>query len=264
MELSFAGPPRSQPSPAVSSRRAVHRSQVLSRFCGGVGSADVRSAERFRARRSRIVVSSFFGVGAPEAALVGVVAMVVFGPQGLIDAAKAAAAAIRSFQPAIQEINQASSEIRTTITNEMGIDKLQQEFREISQTTRDSLSLNTNLPSTAAGKEEFSNDGVGGSLAANSGRDSVSKQQAEADQLSATFPRDLDSPVAARAIDVDPDIERKRAESAALAWGGAEAAAKSQGSGSEPRRLEDMSLAELERELERRKTLIKAIEDLNA
>lgn len=31
------------------------------------------------------VVSSFFGVGAPEAALVGVVAVVVFGPQGLID-----------------------------------------------------------------------------------------------------------------------------------------------------------------------------------
>lgn len=31
------------------------------------------------------VVASIFGVGAPEAALVGVVALVVFGPQGLID-----------------------------------------------------------------------------------------------------------------------------------------------------------------------------------
>lgn len=31
------------------------------------------------------VVSSFLGVGAPEAFLVGVVALVVFGPQGLAD-----------------------------------------------------------------------------------------------------------------------------------------------------------------------------------
>lgn len=31
------------------------------------------------------VTFSLFGVGAPEAVLVGVVALVVFGPQGLID-----------------------------------------------------------------------------------------------------------------------------------------------------------------------------------
>lgn len=36
-----------------------------------------------RCRRGPAVQASFFGVGAPEAILVGVVALVVFGPKGL-------------------------------------------------------------------------------------------------------------------------------------------------------------------------------------
>ena len=31
------------------------------------------------------VAKAFFGVGAPEALLVGIVALVVFGPKGLVD-----------------------------------------------------------------------------------------------------------------------------------------------------------------------------------
>ena len=75
--------------------------------------------------------------------LVGVVALVVFGPQGLIEAAKGVASTIRSVQPAIQELTQATTEIRTSITKEVGIDSIQKEFREIEQTTRDSLRLDT-------------------------------------------------------------------------------------------------------------------------
>lgn len=184
-----------------------------------------------------------------------------------MQAAKAAAATIRSFQPAIQEISQASSEIRTTITNEMGIDKLQNEFREIQQTTRDSFSLNPTLATTAnANKTETA-------ALDDAATASTDKAAARTDVLD-TVPQELESfesrvaKAQNGASDEDPDIERKRAESAALAWGGADAVpSAADGTPADtggPRRLEDMSMAELERELDRRKKLIKAIEDLNA
>lgn len=181
-----------------------------------------------------------------------------------MQAAKAAAATIRSFQPAIQEINQASSEIRTTITNEMGIDKLQEEFREISQTTRDSLSFNPTMTSTAASMAPTQ-------PASDKQPETSDKQPAQATPAT-TIPQELESfesRVARGAgLDIDPDIERKREESAKLAWGGADNVPESQpqpalSSNGGPKRLEDMSMAELERELERRKKLIQAIENLN-
>lgn len=181
-----------------------------------------------------------------------------------MQAAKAAAATIRSFQPAIQEINQASTEIRSTITNEMGIDKLQQEFREVSQATRDSLSLNPTLPTatTAANQDTTTADAkqVGGAV----------KQESKVESPT-TIPQELETfeAQAARAQSNNPqqveeDIEKMRADSAALAWGGTVPKPQDTSpSQSGPKRLEEMSMAELERELERRKKLIKAIEDLN-
>lgn len=181
-----------------------------------------------------------------------------------MQAAKAAAATIRSFQPAIQEINQASTEIRSTITNEMGIDKLQQEFREVSQATRDSLSLNPTLPTAAAATQPDT------ATAEAKQADAAVKQQAKAEEPT-RIPQELETfeAQAARAESKNPeqaaeDLERMRADSAALAWGGAvpkpQDSSPSEGG---PKRLEEMSMAELERELERRKKLIKAIEDLN-
>lgn len=41
------------------------------------------------------VRASFFGVGAPEAVLVGLVALVIFGPQGLAEVGGAAAVSVQ-------------------------------------------------------------------------------------------------------------------------------------------------------------------------
>lgn len=59
--------------------------------------------------------ASFFGVGAPEAILVGVVALVVFGPKGLAQAAKSLGSTLRSFAPTIREITSVSQELKSTL-----------------------------------------------------------------------------------------------------------------------------------------------------
>ena len=42
-------------------------------------------AREFIDRAQMVITASFLGVGAPEAVLVGVVALVVFGPKGLAE-----------------------------------------------------------------------------------------------------------------------------------------------------------------------------------
>lgn len=59
--------------------------------------------------------ASFFGVGAPEALLVGVVALVVFGPKGLASAAKSLGSTLRSFAPTLREITSVSQELKSTL-----------------------------------------------------------------------------------------------------------------------------------------------------
>ncbi|KAF6259084.1 mttA/Hcf106 family-domain-containing protein [Scenedesmus sp. NREL 46B-D3] len=58
----------------------------------------------FQELRHKTVMQSFLGVGAPEAILVAVVALVVFGPKGLADAAKSLGQTLRAFQPTIREV----------------------------------------------------------------------------------------------------------------------------------------------------------------
>lgn len=55
---------------------------------------------------------SFLGIGAPEALLAGVVALLVFGPKGLAEAAKSVGSALRSFQPTIKEVISVSQELK--------------------------------------------------------------------------------------------------------------------------------------------------------
>lgn len=153
----------------------------------------------------------------------------------------------------------------------MGIDKLQQEFQEISQTTRASLSLNPTL-SNAAIYEKSARDTSSAPMIEKGIMDfeiSPNNKTQENPQPFTELPEVRDTfesrVAAAKAKGEDANIDRKRAESAALAWGGAESDTTQQDStaAGKPRRLEDMSMAELEHELHRRKTLIQAIEDLN-
>lgn len=61
------------------------------------------------------VRASFLGVGAPEAILVGVVALVVFGPKGLAQAAKSLGSTLRAFAPTIREITSVSQELKSSL-----------------------------------------------------------------------------------------------------------------------------------------------------
>ena len=61
--------------------------------------------------------ASFLGVGAPEAILVGVVALVVFGPKGLAQAAKGLGNTLRAFAPTIRELTSVSQELKSTLEN---------------------------------------------------------------------------------------------------------------------------------------------------
>lgn len=123
--------------------------------------------------RRKIVAHSFLGVGAPEAILVAVVALVVFGPKGLADAAKSVGQALRAFQPTIREVVEVSQDLRGTLEKELGLDEIREAAR---------VPMVPRTPATTA-------------MASSS------------------------------ASDEDPDIEAKRAASAAAAWDAAPAGA---------------------------------------
>ena len=83
-----------------------------------------RNSNNNNKRGSLQVSASIFGVGAPEALVIGVVALVVFGPKGLADLAKGLGETLRAFKPTIQELQQVSQEFQETLSNEVGIDDI--------------------------------------------------------------------------------------------------------------------------------------------
>jgi TatA/E family protein of Tat protein translocase len=68
--------------------------------------------------------ASLFGVGAPEALVIGVVALLVFGPKGLADIAKQLGGTLRAFQPTIRELQEVSREFKSTLEDEIGLDEI--------------------------------------------------------------------------------------------------------------------------------------------
>jgi len=72
---------------------------------------------------------SFLGVGAPEALLVGVVALVVFGPKGLADAARSIGTTLKAFQPTIKEVIEVSQDIKGSLEKELGLNELRESTR---------------------------------------------------------------------------------------------------------------------------------------
>ncbi|KAL4436743.1 hypothetical protein ABPG75_003882 [Micractinium tetrahymenae] len=206
------------------------------------------------------VRAAFFGVGAPEAILVGVVALVVFGPKGLAQAAKSLGSTLRSFAPTIRELTSVSQELKSTLEQEIGINEIKEELSKPAVPTP--RPPPTNAPEYA------------GSSSSSEGEQP--KQQGAAlselaDSMAAAGQR-VDTATAAL---VDPDIERKRAAAAAAAWGGAapaaapaapaaapaaaeaaQPAAAAAAAAPKPRAVEAMSLDELEAELAKRKAAV--------
>jgi len=76
------------------------------------------------------VRQAIFGVGAPEAVLVVVVALVVFGPKGLAEAAKSMGKILRSFTPTIRELAEVSTDLKSTFEQEIGLDEIQRDLRD--------------------------------------------------------------------------------------------------------------------------------------
>lgn len=151
---------------------------------------------------------SFLGVGAPEALLVAVVALVVFGPKGLAEAARSLSQTVKAFAPAIRDVVDASQDLKGSLEKELGLDEL----RQVARPTPRPLSL-----------DPVENKATSGLTAVT---DEIAKQ-------------------------VDPEIEAKRAESAAAAWGSA--LPQTPAASAPAADLSVMSMEQLEAELARRK-----------
>ena len=254
-----------------------------------------------------------------------------------MQAAKGAAGAIRSFQPALREISQVSSELRTNISSEMGLDELQREFDDIRRNTRDSMSFNSpsfSSPQTrsssmssdettatplgesgaaggagesggsvaaAAGVGERNGENAEGSNGASSAGDGVEglgeEERRALTEISAGL-NGMDEAQASRhaassasgghgssngsevggAGESAAELEQLRAQSAAMAWGGGNvpqtlevsdgdrdaALRKARDESGEKKRLEDMTVTELEAELAKRRVLMKKIAEAEA
>lgn len=80
-----------------------------------------RQREKKEKCRGRVVYASLFGVGAPEALVIGVVALLVFGPKGLAEVARNLGKTLRTFQPTIRELQEVSREFKSTLEQEIGL-----------------------------------------------------------------------------------------------------------------------------------------------
>ncbi|OAY30354.1 sec-independent protein translocase protein TATB, chloroplastic [Manihot esculenta] len=94
--------------------------------------------------KGRAIQASLFGVGAPEALVIGVVALLVFGPKGLAEVARNLGKTLRAFQPTIRELQEVSREFKSSLEREIGLD-------EISSQTQNKYGSNiTNTASTTS------------------------------------------------------------------------------------------------------------------
>ncbi|CAN6569466.1 unnamed protein product [Malus baccata var. baccata] len=80
--------------------------------------------ERKRRCKGMVVYASLFGVGAPEALVIGVVALLVFGPKGLAEVARTLGKTLRAFQPTIKELQEVSRDFKSTLEREIGLDDI--------------------------------------------------------------------------------------------------------------------------------------------
>ncbi|KAJ8554405.1 hypothetical protein K7X08_025083 [Anisodus acutangulus] len=96
---------------------------------------------RSRKLKGKGVYASLFGVGAPEALVIGVVALLVFGPKGLAEVARNLGKTLREFQPTIRELQDVSREFKSTLEREIGLD-------DIKGSSQDTRSPSTMSPSS--------------------------------------------------------------------------------------------------------------------
>ncbi|XP_031738312.1 sec-independent protein translocase protein TATB, chloroplastic isoform X2 [Cucumis sativus] len=119
------------------------------RFPGGIF-----AERRKRIPKGKAVFASLFGVGAPEALVIGVVALLVFGPKGLAEVARTLGKTLRAFQPTIRELQDVSREFKTTLEREIGLDEIES---SVNSSYNASKSTYSNPPSVSKAEEFVSN-----------------------------------------------------------------------------------------------------------
>ncbi|KAH8492358.1 hypothetical protein H0E87_021791 [Populus deltoides] len=102
--------------------------------------------------KGKVIHASLFGVGAPEALVIGVVALLVFGPKGLAEVARNLGKTLREFQPAIKELQEVSREFKSTLEREIGLDEISNQ----TQNTYSSKITNTASNPSSAGSTDIS------------------------------------------------------------------------------------------------------------
>ncbi|CAN4087711.1 unnamed protein product [Withania somnifera] len=104
---------------------------------------------RSRKFKGKGVYASLFGVGAPEALVIGVVALLVFGPKGLAEVARNLGKTLREFQPTIRELQDVSREFKSTLEREIGLE-------DIRGSVQDTKTSSTTSPSSDSSSEDSS------------------------------------------------------------------------------------------------------------
>ncbi|XP_055826250.1 sec-independent protein translocase protein TATB, chloroplastic [Solanum dulcamara] len=100
---------------------------------------------RSRKLKGKGVYASLFGVGAPEALVIGVVALLVFGPKGLAEVARNLGKTLREFQPTIRELQDVSREFKSTLEREIGLDDIKGSVQD----TRNSSTMSPSSDSSS-------------------------------------------------------------------------------------------------------------------
>ncbi|XP_022738846.1 sec-independent protein translocase protein TATB, chloroplastic-like [Durio zibethinus] len=110
--------------------------------------------EKIRRSKVKVVHASLFGVGAPEALVIGVVALLVFGPKGLAEVARNLGKTLRAFQPTIRELQEVSREFKSTLEREIGLDEMSSSTQNTLNRNSPYLSNSTPTPLSVASTEE--------------------------------------------------------------------------------------------------------------
>ncbi|KAJ4829825.1 hypothetical protein Tsubulata_025336 [Turnera subulata] len=168
MSWVVAAPPKSafcaRAFSSVSHHKILSQSQLGFSLRSCVNPMETKGGRRRRRRVRRrggmvgVVRASLFGVGAPEALVIGVVALLVFGPKGLAEVARNLGKTLRTFQPTIKELQEpfllnkeVSREFKTTLEREIGLD-------DISNQTLNTYNPNTpDMPSTPSSTASVQN-----------------------------------------------------------------------------------------------------------
>ena len=61
------------------------------------------------------------------------VSLAVFGPKGLAEAAKSVGSALKAFTPTLREVASSSSDLKTTLEEEIGLDDIKREFNGVAE-----------------------------------------------------------------------------------------------------------------------------------